>query len=371
MARRTALSGKKISAPEDATSRQDAAPEVGTAPGAKKSGLYRLEDLARLAGVSISTVSRALNDSDLVSERTKRRIHQLARVHRYSGRLRGRLERASETRTISVVIPPPQGRDVRISDPFLLDLLGGLADPTLEHDCDLLISHIMPSDREGTLEIIENRRTDGVVFLGQSTIHEHLNALAGRGTSFVVWGAQMSDQRYCTVGSDNLRGGLRATGHLIRLGRRRIAFVGATDAPEVALRFQGYRRALEEADLPFDPGLLRPAHFGLDAGVEAAEQLIGGSVHPDAVFAASDLIALGLIRGFMRLGVRVPQDIAVVGYDDIHMAAYASPALTTIRQDVRRAGRLLVRKLLRMLQGETVRSEMLPTELIVRESCGA
>lgn len=338
---------------------------------AKKSGLYRLEDLARLAGVSISTVSRALNDSDLVSERTKRRIHQLARAHQYSGRLRGRLERASEARTISVVIPPPQGRDVRISDPFLLDLLGGLADPTLEHDCDLLISHIMPSDREGTLEIIENRRTDGVVFLGQSTIHEHLNALAGRGTPFVVWGAQMPDQRYCTVGSDNLRGGMRATSHLIRLGRRRIAFVGATDAPEVALRFQGYRRALEDADIPFEPRLLRPAHFGLDAGVEAAEQLIAGDVHPDAVFAASDLIALGLIRGLARLGVRVPRDIAVVGYDDIHMAAYASPALTTVRQDVRRAGRLLVRKLLRMLEGEDVRSELLPTELIVRESCGA
>ncbi len=371
MARRTALSGKKDSTAEGPASQRDGAADAESAPPAKKSGLYRLEDLARLAGVSISTVSRALNDSNLVSERTKRRIHQLARVHQYSGRLRGRLERASETRTISVVIPPPQGRDVRISDPFLLDLLGGLADPTLEHDCDLLISHIMPSDREGTLEIIENRRTDGVVFLGQSTIHEHLNALVGRGTPFIVWGARMPDQRYCTVGSDNLRGGLRATGHLVRLGRRRIAFVGATDAPEVALRFQGYRRALEEAGIAFEPGLLRPAHFGLDAGVEAAEQLISGDVYPDGVFAASDLIALGLIRGFVRLGVRVPQDIAVVGYDDIHMAAYASPALTTIRQDVRRAGRLLVRKLLRMLQGEDVRSEMLPTELIVRESCGA
>ncbi|RMF17520.1 MAG: LacI family transcriptional regulator [Alphaproteobacteria bacterium] len=333
--------------------------------------LYRLEDLAKLAGVSISTVSRALNDSPLVSERTRRRILQLAKIHRYEGRVRPRHASEGEGRTISIVIPPPQGRDVRVSDPFLLDLLGGLADPAIEHDCDLLISHIMPSDLAGTLSLLDNRRTDGLIFLGQSTIHEHLNVLAERGAPFVVWGAQLPNQKYVSVGTDNLKGGERATAHLLRLGRRRIAFVGDTEAPEVALRFQGYRQALEDAGVPFEPEMLRPAHFDLESGMEVAETLVEGGHGVDAVFAACDLIALGVIRGLVRRGVRVPEDVSVVGYDDIRMAGYASPALTTIRQDVRRAGRLLLRKLLRLLAGEQVGSELLSTELIVRESCGA
>ena len=332
--------------------------------------LYRLEDLAELAGVSISTVSRALNDSDLVSDRTKKKIRTLAQSHNYAGRLRRKLYGAEQTRIISVVIPPPQGRDRRISDPFLLDLIGGLADALIERDCDLLISHTMPSDYDGVARLVASERTDGFVFLGQSTLHDHLNALAAQGAAFVVWGAQLPNQKYCSVGSDNLRGGHRATSHLIRLGRRRIAFVGDTDAPEVRLRFQGYKNALADAGIAFDPELVRPTNFFIESAMETVEALIEGAVSFDGVFGASDLIALGAIRGLANNGLAVPADVSVVGYDDIHMAAYSSPALTTVRQDVAKAGRMLLGKLVRMLDGEKVRSELLPTELIVRESCG-
>lgn len=331
--------------------------------------LHRLEDIAHLAGVSISTVSRALNDSPLVSARTKERIRDIARAHNYNGRLKNKL--APEGRTISVVIPPPQGRDRHISDPFLLDLLGGLADPLIEQDCDLLISHVMPSDLEGMLSLVAAGRSDGLIFLGQSTVHPHLNALADRGAPFVVWGARQPDQRYCTVGSDNLKGGHRATSHLLRLGRKRVAFIGDKQGPEVQLRYEGYCRALADAGIPHDAELVRPTHFSLESAIETAEALIESRCGFDGIFAASDLIALGVIRGLMKNNIRVPRDVSVVGYDDIHLAAYTSPALTTIRQDVGKAGRLLVNKLLRMLDGETVRSEVLSTELIVRESCGA
>lgn len=329
----------------------------------------RLEDIAKLAGVSISTVSRALHDSPLVSQKTKDRIFAIARSHNYSGRLKNRL--MPESRTVSVVIPPPQGRDRRVSDPFLLDLLGGLADPLIEQDCDLLISHIMPSDLEGMLDLVAAKRSDGLIFLGQSTVHAHLNALAERNVPFVVWGARQPDQRYCTVGSDNLKGGHRATSHLLRLGRRRVAFLGDKEGPEVQLRYEGYCRALADAGIALDLDLVRPAHFSLESAIETVEALIESRSGFDAIFAASDLIALGAIRGLARNGIAVPRDVSVVGYDDIHMAAYASPALTTIRQDVAKAGRLLVNKLLRLLDGESVRSELLATELIVRESCGA
>ncbi|GEQ96383.1 LacI family transcriptional regulator [Iodidimonas gelatinilytica] len=334
--------------------------------------LYRLEDLAELAGVSISTVSRALNDSDLVSERTKARIRQIAQTHNYAGRLRDKLDPVRPTsRTISAVIPPPQGRDQRISDPFLLDLLGGLADQMIERDCDLLISHVMPSDLDGMLSLLSSGRSDGLIFLGQSTVHEDLNSLADRGVPFVVWGARLPNQKYCTVGSDNLKGGHRATSHLIRLGRRRIAFIGDVEPPELRLRFDGYKQALEDAGIAFDPDLVRPAHFSLESAMEAVESLLESGTEFDGVVAASDLIAIGAVRGLMKSGMHVPEDVSVVGYDDVRMAAYSSPALTTISQDVGKAGRLLVSKLLRILDGQGVRSELLPTELIVRESCGA
>ena len=354
---------KEASAEETARSREG--------EGERGRRLYRLEDLARIAGVSVSTVSRALRDSPLVAEATKRRIFQLARMHDFRGRTAARSQALGRTPALSVVVPPPQGRDRRVSDPFLLELLGALADSAMQHDCDLLISHIMPADEVGTLEILEHRRTDGVIFLGQSTIHRYLNAYHDRGVPFVVWGAELPDQRYVTVGSDNRRGGARATRHLLRLERRRIAFIGNTEAPEIALRFQGYRAALEEAGVAFDPALFVTADLGLDSGMEAIQRLIDAETGVDAVVAASDLLALGIIQGAKRRGLSVPEDLAVVGYDDIQLAAYASPALTTIRQNVTLGGRLLLRKLLALLRGETVASECLPTELIVRESCGA
>lgn len=333
--------------------------------------IYRLEDLAELAGVSVSTVSRALNNSALVSDRTKRKIREIAQAHNYEGRFRDRVSGAQPTKTISVVIPPPQGRDSRISDPFLLDLIGGIADALREAGADLLISHTAPTDFDEIMGTIGAGRADGMIFVGQSTLHTHLNALARQNIPFVVWGAKLPNQDYCAVGSDNRRGGHRATGHLLRLGRRKIAFIGDIDAPEVQLRYQGYCDALSEAGVKLQDDLVQPAHFYVESAIEAVEILMERNVEFDGVCAAADLIAVGAIRGLLKNGKRVPQDVSVIGYDDIHMADYFSPSLSTIRQDVRKAGRLLVSKILRRIEGEPVRSELLPTELIIRESCGA
>lgn len=333
--------------------------------------LNKLEDLAELAGVSISTVSRALAGSSLVSERTRSRILAIAEANNYVGRTRQRIEVAEPAKTISIVVPPPQGRDSRLSEPFLLDLIGGIGDALRERDCDLLISHLMPTDVEAVTALVSGGRTDGLIFLGQSTLHRQLNALAATDTPFVVWGAHMQDQAYCSVGSDNRQGGYRATNHLIRLGRSRIAFLGDTDAPESALRFEGYKAALSDAGIKLRPELVRPAHFFPESAMEAVEVLLEENTALDGIVAASDMIAMGAIRGLIRNGIQVPKDVSVVGYDDIHVAAYSSPALTTIKQDVAKAGRLLVSKILRRIAGERVRSALLPTELIVRESCGA
>ncbi len=342
-----------------------------SASGEFDDSLYRLEDLADLAGVSISTVSRALNNSPLVSDRTKKKILAIAQTNKYEGRLKDRIYVGEPTNTISVVIPPPQGRDSRLSDPFLLDLIGGIGDALRERSCDLLISHLSPTDLDSVAGLVSSGRTDALIFLGQSTLHEQLNQLSFSGTPFVVWGAQLPGQQYCSVGSDNLQGGHRATRHLIRLGRKRIAFVGDTDAPEVKLRFEGYKQALEEFGVGFDPKLVRPAHFFPESAMEAIDVLFERDIQVDGIVAASDMIAMGAVRGLIKNNISVPDQVSVIGYDDVHVAAYSSPSLTTIRQDVAKAGRLLVGKLMRMLEGEDVRSAVLPAELIVRESCGA
>ena len=331
----------------------------------------RLEDLAALAGVSIATVSRALNNSPAVREETKRRIWKLAREHNYPFRPHMPAILSGASSTIAIVIPTPQGRKGSLDDPFYMELIGGVGEAAREADCDILISHVAPQNFDDLSNLMESSRAEGVVFLGQSFLHERFNRLAEERHRFVVWGAELPGQRYCSVGSDNIKGGKRAAAHLLRLGRRRVAFFGDTEAPEVQQRFTGYLQALAEAGVALDPALVAPVHFEVESAEDAVERLLSMNVKFDAVFGASDLIAIGAIRGLMRRGVKVPDDCSVVGYDDILLARFSHPALSTIAQDMSKAGRLLVSRLLSSTDGADIRSERLPTELIVRESCGA
>ncbi len=331
----------------------------------------RLEDLAEIAQVSTATVSRALNDSPLVRDETKRRIWALARQHLYAFRPRMPAMLTGAAATIAVAIPTPAGRSGARGDPFFMELIGGVAEAAREAESDVIISHVSPTNFDDLADIVSTSRAEGVVFLGQSFLHERFNRLSETDSRFVVWGAEIPGQRYCSVGSDNIRGGRRATAHLLRLGRRRIAFLGDTEPPEITQRYRGYGEALAEAGLEIDPDLVAPVHFEVESAQDAVERMFSKGVRFDAIVASSDLIALGAIRGLLRRGVRVPDDVSVVGYDNVLLARYASPALTTIAQDMDKAGRLLVAKLLNAQSGTEITSERLPTDLIVRESCGA
>jgi DNA-binding LacI/PurR family transcriptional regulator len=330
----------------------------------------RLEDIAALAGVSISTASRALNDSPAVNARTKQLIWKLAREHDYPFRRYMPAGPIGATGTIALVVPRPQGRESQLDDPFFLELVAGLSDAARERGCDLLVSHFAPTSFDDLSTAMTTSRADGVIFLGQSSLHHAFNRLASSDARFAVWGAQLPDQAYCSVGSDNVAGGRRATLHLARLGRKRIVFLGDTEAPEVTQRLRGYAEALEQVGLEQDPALLVPAHFTVESAEAAADALFARGEKFDGIVAASDLIALGAIRALLQAGIRVPEDVSVIGYDDVPFARYSRPALTTVKQDTARAGRLLVSKLLDTGAGGEMRSERLPTELIVRESCG-
>lgn len=330
----------------------------------------RLEDLAKLAGVSISTASRALNDSPAVNARTKQLIWKLAREHDYPFRRHMPAGPIGADGVIALVTPRPQGREGRLSDPFFLELLAGVGEAARERGCDVIMSHFSPTSFEDLSAAMNTSRGDGVIFLGQSTLHQSLNRLAETEGRFVVWGAQMADQAYCSVGSDNLAGGRRATLHLARLGRTRIVFLGDLDPPEAMQRHRGYLDALAKAGLPVDPDLIMETHFEVESAEASVDGLIRRGVKFDGIVCASDQIALGAVRALLNAGLRVPEDVSVIGFDNVPFSRYARPALSTIAQDTMKAGRLLVSKLLDNPGDSVGRSVRIPTDLIVRESCG-
>jgi DNA-binding LacI/PurR family transcriptional regulator len=334
-------------------------------------GATTLKEIAELAGVSVSTASRALNDSPAVNQRTKQLIWKLAREKDYPFRAYMPAGPIGAQATIAIVVPRPQARNARMSDPFLFELLTGVSEAARERDCDVLFSHISPATTDELEKAMETNRADGVIFLGQSVLHAAFNKLHANERRFVVWGAQLPDQDYCSVGSDNPLGARRATSHLARLGRQRIMFLGDIEAPEAAQRYRGYLEALERADLAVDPRLHVPAHFEVESAEAAIHAALNSGLTFEGICAASDLMAMGAIRALQQSGRTVPGDVSVVGYDNVPFSRYCNPPLTTIGQDTAKAGRLMVSKLLDSKGNGAARSERLSTDLIVRESCGA
>jgi DNA-binding LacI/PurR family transcriptional regulator len=328
-----------------------------------------LQDLAAMAGVSVSTVSRALNDHPLISTRTKQRVWALAREHDYPFRSYMPAAPMGAEGSIAIVTPFMRGRPLPLSHPFFLELLASIGEAARARDCDFTVSHTAPANYDDLVSAVTTSRANGAIFLGQSMLHESFNRLADTDARFVVWGAHLPGQKYCSIGSDNLLGGRRATLHLVRLGRRNILFLGGSD-PEAMQRRKGYLEALRESGIEADPKLVVPVDFELESAEAAVSGLLRRHAAFDGIVASSDLIALGAIRALRRGGLSVPQDVSVVGYDDMLLARLSTPALTTIRQDTYEAGRQLVSRVLDASPGGYP-SEHLPTDLIVRESCGA
>lgn len=330
----------------------------------------QMADIARLAGVSTATVSRALNHSPLVNEETRSRILELATSLNYSINIGAQNLRLKQNKTISVLIPFDRKTHQQLTDPFLLAMLGSLADALTERGFDMLLSRIETEQIAEAALPFDSGRVIGVILIGQWGRHQELNALAARKVPLVVWGAQLPQQLYCCVGGDNVGGGMLATGHLLAQGRKRIAFFGDIALPEPAQRFRGYRAALDRHGIAFDPQLQVSSSFLPSGGKEAVEEMRARGVDYDAVFACSDLLAMTAIDSLRALGKRVPEDVAVVGYDDIDQSAYFHPRLTTIRQPIGAAARALVTSLLSLVEEGTAPSVELPTELVVRASAG-
>lgn len=332
-------------------------------------------DIAEAAGVSQATVSRALRNSPLVRKETRDRIHRIARelnyiVNRNAAGLRTRL-----SNTLALLLFD-EGRKAETEiNPFFLSMIGSITRAASNLGYDVLVSsqHL---ENDWHIEYKVSNRADGLILLGYGdyvAYREKLAALAEARTQFIIWGPIVEDQPGHSLGCDNESGTYQATQHLAGLGRKKIAFLGSTSEanPELRARHRGYVQALSQSGLPRIEALHIQVDNGEQLGFEAAGKLLRCGESFDAILAATDQIAIGAMRALAVNGVRVPEDVSVVGFDDLPVASYVSPALTTMQQNTRIAGQLLVDKLVHLIEGNEVESQLIAPRLIVRDSCGA
>ena len=329
-------------------------------------------DIAHLAGVSQSTVSRALRGSPLVNRETTRRILEAAEQLHYKVDKHASSLRTQRAGTLALLLFEDPTSDASHINPFFLPMLGSITRACARHGQDLLISFQQLSD-DWHADYADSKKADGLILLGYGDYLAHrgkLQQLVDQATPFVRWGAVLPGQPGLSIGCDNLAGGHQAGSHLLAAGRRRIAFLGNASIhfPEFLDRYRGCDAALYEAGASLDPALQVDAESSEDSGYAAAQELLRRERPFDAVFAASDLIAIGAMRAFAERGLRVPEDVAMVVFDDVPAARNATPSLTTIRQDAERAGELLVEALVRLIDDAPTESTRLPTTLVVRQS---
>ncbi len=324
-------------------------------------------DIAALAGVSQPTVSRALNNSPSVSAETRARVLAAAEQLHYKVDKNASGLRRSRSRTLAVLFEEATD-DGSLINPFYLSMLGAMVRKCAETGYDLLISFQQLSS-DWHVDYADTHKADGIILLGYGDYFKSepaLQRLVDRGTHFVRWGSTGGSQLGATVGSDNEQGGFDATEHLLQSGRRRIAFLGTVRPgfQEFHDRWRGYCRALRAAGIEPDERLCVDGEPSEQAGRDAIEVLQQRQVEFDAVFAASDVAAIGAMHALQKLGRLIPEEVAIVGFDDIPAASLSSPPLSTVRQDSRKAGEALVEAAVEAVEFGTARTQLLPVSLV-------
>jgi DNA-binding LacI/PurR family transcriptional regulator len=332
-------------------------------------------DIAHRAGVSQATVSRVLRGSPLVNAQTRKRVEDVARELNYKVDRHASSLRTQRSGTLALLLFEDPTPDDSHINPFFLSMLGSITRACSRQGQDLLVSFQQLSD-DWHADYEDSMKADGLILLGYGDYllyRQKLDNLIERGTHFVRWGAVLPDQPGISIGCDNHAGGRLAAEHLLAAGRSRIAFLGHASSryPEFQERYRGCGDALAVAGRSIEPTLQVDAETSEESGYAAAMQLLQRGVAFDAIFAASDLIAIGAMRALGEQGVRIPEDVAVVGFDDIPTARFARPALTTVAQDTTRAGELLVETLMQLVRDEPATGITLPVSLVVRQSSGA
>ncbi len=330
-----------------------------------------LEEIARQAGVSRSTVSRVINNQPNVDPETRSKV--LAVTHRlnYHPNLAARGLAAGRTRILGLVIP--MGVGALFTDPYFPLLIQGISSACNERDYSVMLWLAEPEYERRTIgQILRGGLIDGVIVASALMDDAVYEALRRDKKPFVLIGRHPTDTAISYVDVDNESSAHEMVAHLLRLGCRRIATIaGPKNMIAGAHRLQGYLAALRERGVTSDPNLIVESDFTEAGGHAAMQHLL--PYQPEAVFAASDAMAVGALRAIREAGLKVPDDIAVAGFDDLPIAAHADPPLTTVRQPIARAGSVAVETLIDLIAHphSPPRRIILPTELVIRASCGS
>lgn len=328
-------------------------------------------EIAKHAGVSRSTVSRVINDDPNVNDSTRAQVHAVIKKMGYHPNAAARGLAAGKTRVLGLVIP--MGVAALFSDPYFPLLIQGISAACNQHNYSTMLWLAEPEfERRMIQQIVSSGLIDGVIVASALVDDPMIDALTARSIPFVLVGRHPTRDGITYVDVDNRNSSRDAVLHLLRLGYRRIATItGPLNMIAGVDRLEGYREALKARGTVPDPTWMVEGDFSEGGGYAGMKRLL--PAHPDAVFVASDAMALGALRALREVGQRVPDDVAIVGYDDMPFAARTEPPLTTVRQPIHRAGFVAAETLMDLIVEGSAgpRRVILPTELVIRESCGA
>lgn len=328
-----------------------------------------MSEVAERAGVSVTTVSHVVNQTRPVSPELTNRVQAAMQELGYQPNRLARSLRLGKTLTIGMIIPDGV-------NPFFAEVARGIEDTGFEHGYSVILCN-SDGDLEKELhytKVLNAKRVDGIIFVAVGVSHEHIQMLQARKLPVVVVDREIPGVNVSTVITDNQKGGWLATNHLIELGHRRIACIaGPNNLTPSAARVTGYQQALKAHNIELNETLILRGDFQYQSGYRLMKQLLENKTVPTAVFACNDLMATGALCAAVEMGFRVPEDISIVGFDDIDLASYTTPPLTTIRQPKYEMGVFAVGLLLDQIKDTNPKPErhILDTELVTRKSSAA
>lgn len=330
--------------------------------------MVSIKDIARAAGVSHTTVSRALRDSPEISAEMKARIRQIAEEMGYRPSAVARSLVTRRTRVLGVVV-------TRLSDPFHTEVVQGIEMVAQEHGYSILfsLSHEDSEKERAIVEMMAQRQVEGIIVAASRVGDRYLDVLEELRIPIVLINSHHTGERVYSIAMDDHHGGLIATRYLTRLGHRRIGYISSVRGGETSRqRMAGYRQALKEVGLSFDHHLTAKGNGRVEGGVSAMQQLLALDPPPTAVFCYNDLTAIGALKAILQAGLRVPEDISLVGFDGLVEATYVNPPLTTVEQPRLQMGRLAAQMSIGLLSDQSQPTRLiLQGTLIERSSCRA
>ncbi len=328
-----------------------------------------MREVAERAGVSVTTVSHVVNNTRTVNPDTRRRVEEAMQILGYQPNVLARSLRRGVTHTIGIILPDS-------ANPYFAEVVRGIEDTSFSQGYSVILCN---SDNDLAREhhytnVLVEKQVDGIIFVAAGLSAENIHNLQRRSVPLILVDRQVPDVHVDRVLADNQRGGWVATRHLIDLNHRHIACIAGPPGLQVSNeRVEGYRRALESAEIMFNPQWIVEGDFQYQSGYAAAKELFFQQPSPTAIFACNDLMAIGSICSAHENQLKVPEMLSIVGFDDVRLAAFANPPLTTVRQYKRKMGARAAHMLLERIADRDIQpqEEILDTELVIRGSTAA